>query len=207
VSREKVGYNLLLAWFVDKIRAEFLILVCQLQTHSGWRFLKVHIMAPLTALTGLSNSAFRKRWNTTTKQVLEQIKLMISSNVLLTYADPNVPFDIKPDASEYQLGAVIQRSNPLLLSVPNLLLLSAITPLSKKNSIQVSKPLKSIAPFSRAQRSESILTTRTLPSRTFNPNPFATGKLVSKNSALILSTNRARGKSMASTNLSSTSLF
>jgi hypothetical protein len=78
-------------------------------------------MAPLTALTGLSNSAFQKPWTSVEKQVFEQIKLMIASNVLLTYADPNVPFDIKPDASNYQLGAVIkQRGKPIAFFSRNL---------------------------------------------------------------------------------------
>jgi hypothetical protein len=70
---------------------------------------RAHIMAPLTALTGLSNSALRKRWGPREKQVFEKIKLMIASHVLLTYPDPNLPFDIEPDASDYQLGAVIKQ--------------------------------------------------------------------------------------------------
>jgi hypothetical protein len=75
---------------------------------------RAHIMAPLTALTGLSNSAFQKPWTSVEKEVFEQIKLMIPSNVLLAYADPNVPLNIEPDPSDYQLGAVIkQRSKPI----------------------------------------------------------------------------------------------
>jgi hypothetical protein len=53
---------------------------------------RAHIMAPLTALTSLSNLAFRKRWTSVEKQVFEQIKLMITSNVLLTYAQSKRAF-------------------------------------------------------------------------------------------------------------------
>jgi hypothetical protein len=35
-------------------------------------------------------------------------KVMITSHVLMNYADPNIPYDIKLDASNYQLGAVVK---------------------------------------------------------------------------------------------------
>jgi hypothetical protein len=67
-------------------------------------------MTPLSALTGLkSNKLFRERWLKAQTLAFKPVKAMIARDVLLTYPNPNEPFDIKTDASDYQLGAVIKQ--------------------------------------------------------------------------------------------------
>ncbi len=68
---------------------------------------------------------------------------MIASNVLLTYADPNVPFGIKPDASNYQLGAVIkERSKPIPFFSRKLTLLQRNCTTIKKELLSSVETLK-----------------------------------------------------------------
>jgi hypothetical protein len=64
-------------------------------------------MAPLTGLK--MNKKFCQSWSTSQLKVFNAIKSMIAHNVLLTYPDPNEPFNIETDASEYQLGAIIKQ--------------------------------------------------------------------------------------------------
>jgi hypothetical protein len=62
-----------------------------------------HILAPLTDLT--SKSPFT--WTARHQQAFDDIKSLIIQETLLAYPDPNKPFHIYADASEYQLGAAI----------------------------------------------------------------------------------------------------
>ena len=65
-------------------------------------------MAPLTALSGKSKGKL-----TPTPQLIESFNLVkktIAENVLLAFPDPNLPYDIYTDASDYQLGAVITQN-------------------------------------------------------------------------------------------------
>jgi RNase H-like domain found in reverse transcriptase len=66
-----------------------------------------HILAPLTELTG--KKAFV--WEDKHQHAFEQMKALIATDVLLAYPNHNKPFDIKTDASDYQLGAVIKQDN------------------------------------------------------------------------------------------------
>jgi hypothetical protein len=67
-------------------------------------------MSPLTELTGLkSNKLFCDRWQKAQLLAFEGVKAMIAREVQLSYPDPNKPFDIETDASNYQLGAVIKQ--------------------------------------------------------------------------------------------------
>ena len=68
-------------------------------------------MAPLTALTKISAKSFKKHWTQVHTDCFKKIKAMIAEDVLLTYPDPNLPFEIQTDASDYQLGAVILQNN------------------------------------------------------------------------------------------------
>jgi RNase H-like domain found in reverse transcriptase len=66
-----------------------------------------HILAPLTELTG--KKAFV--WEDKHQQPFEQMKALIAMDTLLAYPNHNKPFDIKTDASDYQLGAIIKQDN------------------------------------------------------------------------------------------------
>ena len=66
---------------------------------------RADIMAPLTALSGRSKGKL-----TSTPELIkafEAVKTTIAEKVLLVYPNPNIPYDIYTDASDYQLGAVI----------------------------------------------------------------------------------------------------
>ena len=66
---------------------------------------RTHVLAPLTALTGKCSFI----WTTECQQAFDQMKALVSSDALLTFPDHMQPFDIKTDASEYQLGSVIKQ--------------------------------------------------------------------------------------------------
>lgn len=64
------------------------------------------ILAPITKLAS-KNVKFE--WGPEQQTAFDQMKALISEDVLLRYPDPNQPFDIHPDASTYQLGSVIKQ--------------------------------------------------------------------------------------------------
>ena len=68
-----------------------------------------HILTPLMGLTKVSPQAFRKMWKEEHSKAFEEVKAMVSREVLLAYLDLNAEFLIEADASNYQLGAVIKQ--------------------------------------------------------------------------------------------------
>ena len=66
---------------------------------------RTHVLAPLMAMTG--RTPFK--WEAQHQQAFETMKSIIAADALLAYPDPNHPFDIETDASDYQLGAVIKQ--------------------------------------------------------------------------------------------------
>jgi ABC-type arginine transport system ATPase subunit len=62
-----------------------------------------HILAPLTELMGKKTFV----WEDKQQQAFEEMKALIATDALLAYPNHNKPFDIKTDASDYQLGAII----------------------------------------------------------------------------------------------------
>ena len=90
-----------------------------------WRH-RAHILTPLTALMKVPKNQFGQHWNAECDRAFAGVKAMICHKVLLTYPDPNLPYDIETDASDKQLGAVIyQEKKPIaffgrkLTSLPN----------------------------------------------------------------------------------------
>ena len=67
---------------------------------------RTHVLAPLTELTGKCSFI----WTTECQQAFDQMKTLVSSDALLMFPDHTQPFDIKTDASEYQLGSVIKQN-------------------------------------------------------------------------------------------------
>ena len=69
-----------------------------------------HLLAPLTELTKIKHKKDFV-WNSTHEQAFQNIKLALKRDVMLSYPDFTIPFYIYTDASDYQLGSVIQQNN------------------------------------------------------------------------------------------------
>ena len=68
---------------------------------------RADVMAPLTALSGRSKGKLSP-----TPQLVaafNRVKKIIAEEVLLTFPNPNIPYDIETDASDTQMGAVIRQ--------------------------------------------------------------------------------------------------
>ena len=78
---------------------------------------RAHIMKPLTDASGKKHTINGKNkfvWTNDMQKALDELKAIVSQEVLLQYPDYTKPFDIFVDASEYQMGAVIkQNGKPL----------------------------------------------------------------------------------------------
>ena len=67
-----------------------------------------HILAPLAAL---QSKNVKWRWTEVKQNAFDEIKRMISRDVLLAFPDFSKPFVIHMDASKLQLGAVLSQDN------------------------------------------------------------------------------------------------
>jgi len=78
---------------------------------------RAHIMKPLTDASGKrlrGTSSPKFTWTNEMQKALDELKAIVSQDVLLRYPDYTKPFDVYVDASEYQMGAVIkQEGKPL----------------------------------------------------------------------------------------------
>ena len=63
-------------------------------------------LAPLTRLCSKKN---KWQWTEVEQKAFDTIKKTVSKEVLLSYPNFNLPFDIHTYASKYQLGAVISQ--------------------------------------------------------------------------------------------------
>ena len=68
---------------------------------------RTHTLVPLTAMTG--KAPFQ--WMPVHQKAFEQMKALISTDALLMYPGPTMPYDVESDASDYQLGSVIKQNN------------------------------------------------------------------------------------------------
>jgi hypothetical protein len=68
-----------------------------------------HILTPLTAMLQ-KKSARKYQWTKEADEAFQQIKKVISDQVMLTFPKFGEPFDIYTDASDCQLGAVISQN-------------------------------------------------------------------------------------------------
>ena len=65
----------------------------------------------LSPLTKLCSTGTKFSWSEEQQKAFEQIKKIVSQEVLLAYPNFNELFEIYTDASDYQLGAVISQQN------------------------------------------------------------------------------------------------
>jgi hypothetical protein len=68
---------------------------------------RAHILAPLTDLT----KNVQYEWKDIHQKAFQDIKKVISTEVLLAYPDHNKPFDIHTDASKFQIASEISQNN------------------------------------------------------------------------------------------------
>ena len=69
-----------------------------------------HLLSPLTNIT--DNTKYER--NSECEHAFQQMKALLSTDVLLAYPNHNIPFQVYTDASDYQLGAVIiQNGRPV----------------------------------------------------------------------------------------------
>jgi hypothetical protein len=78
-----------------------------------WRHC-AHIMVPLTKLTKIEQSKFKQNWALNKIKPLTPSKLSFRK-MLLRYPDPNLPFDIKTDASDSQLILALDVVSPMII--------------------------------------------------------------------------------------------
>eukprot|EP00978_Attheya_sp_CCMP212_P008116 scaffold18868_cov51-Attheya_sp.AAC.2 len=67
---------------------------------------RAHVLAPLTSLQGKKNIV----WADIHTHAFNEMKALMAQDCLLSYHDPNIPYDIETDASDYQMGAVMKQN-------------------------------------------------------------------------------------------------
>ena len=67
-----------------------------------------HILAPLTDLMKSPKSKF-VHWTNEHQKAFEEMKALITQDVMIRYPDHNLPYHIYTDASEFQMGSVIMQ--------------------------------------------------------------------------------------------------
>ena len=69
---------------------------------------QAHILAPLT---NLSSSKTKFHWTEAHESSFQQIKRLVTEDVLLRFPDHTIPFEIFTDACNIQVGATIKQKN------------------------------------------------------------------------------------------------
>eukprot|EP00978_Attheya_sp_CCMP212_P012155 scaffold30211_cov54-Attheya_sp.AAC.1 len=67
---------------------------------------RAHVLALLTTLQGKKDI----KWTEIHTEAFDAMKALMAKYCLLSYPDPNQPYDIETDASDYQMGAVIKQN-------------------------------------------------------------------------------------------------
>ena len=65
-----------------------------------------HILAPLTSLLKVKEFC----WGSKKQKAFSEMKALMATVAILVYLDHNLGFDINADASDYQLGVVIEQN-------------------------------------------------------------------------------------------------
>ena len=84
-----------------------------------------HVLSPLTALLSTKSKFV---WTPQCQQSFQELKKIITDEVMLSFPDYSQPFDLHTDASTYLLGAVLSQNNkPIAFFSKNSTMLNAIT--------------------------------------------------------------------------------
>jgi transposase InsO family protein len=75
-----------------------------------WRR-RSHLLAPLAELAGKKT---KYEWTTKHQEAFDAIEAAVSKDVLLSFPDYALPFDLYTDASDYQMGAVLMQGTKTL---------------------------------------------------------------------------------------------
>jgi hypothetical protein len=107
-----------------------------------------HILTPLTALMKVPKSQFNLHWNAECDRAFAAVKAMICHEVLLTYPDPNLFYDIETDASDKQLSAVIyQAQKPIAFFSRKLTSAQTWYPTIYKETLSILETLQEFCPL------------------------------------------------------------
>ena len=69
-----------------------------------------HILAPLTDLTkGAKSKGKFIQWTEKHQKAFDDMKALITHDVMIRYPDHNLPYHIYTDASDFQMGSVIMQ--------------------------------------------------------------------------------------------------
>ena len=71
---------------------------------------RTHVLATLMELTGKCTFI----WTPKHQQAFERMKVLVAADALLVFPEHSLTFDVKTDASKYQLGSAIkQQGRPM----------------------------------------------------------------------------------------------
>lgn len=100
---------------------------------------RAHILEPLTAQTKEKKKIV---WNSACQEAFDRIKSSLAQDCMLFYPNPNLPFIIEPDASDYQLGSIVLQNHSEISE-------SAILKLFTSNPATAPSNFRPVAYFSR----------------------------------------------------------
>jgi hypothetical protein len=69
-----------------------------------------HICSLLTPLTALTNKGTQFKWTHHCQHSFDELKCLLAKQMAITYPDFTIPFEIYADASNKQIGSVIQQN-------------------------------------------------------------------------------------------------
>ena len=147
---------------------------------------RAHILAPLTALSGLKKGA-KITWTEECEKAFVQMKSMLAADVLIRYPNHNLPFTIETDASDYQMGAVIlQNGYPVAYWSKKLNSAQQNYTTQQKELLSIVMVLREYRSMLLAPISPFTLTMKTSPLKILPLKRFSDGDSSSKNIPLKL---------------------